>query len=408
MAPNMQTRLAALTVALVICGAASAQIPPPSPAGDSRPPAVPVTLPTYRPQVSAPQSPVKSNAPLKLVADAPPNQPPSILPQPAPEPGMPAGVVDVTPHEFKGHNGFGVVTCDGCRSCDSPAAWLFSAEYLLLRPMRRADDFAIVDPRNNLTPEGRIPYIGFNMDSGVRASLGYRPAGSAWEAWFTYTHLNSGGDYSVVAPPHGLIYATQTRPGIIDDVRSAAAGQSLDLNLYDLYAGRRILSDNCGSVRLDFGFRYADIDQSQSADYFGGSANGAQVFNRVGFSGAGPTFGGEGRWNLPWGFSLFGKAHGGLIVGEFENSLRETDNGGRTVNANINEHYYMTIPVLELGTGLSWEYRNLRLSAGYEVANWVNLIDSPTFIDDFSEGKLGRRRSDLSLQGLFLQLGVAY
>ena len=59
-------------------------------------------------------------------------------------------------------------------------------------------------------------------------------------------------------------------------------------------------------------------------------------------------------------------------------------------------------------TGVAWEYRNVRIAAGYEVANWFGLIDGPQFLNDFAEGKIGRRRGDLSLEGLFVQLGVAY
>lgn len=111
---------------------------------------------------------------------------------------------------------------------------------------------------------------------------------------------------------------------------------------------------------------------------------------------------------MPWGLSFFGRAKGGLVVGDIRNSLVETDNGGLTTNANVGERYYATIPILEMGTGVSWEYRNLRLSVGYEITNWFNLIDTPMFTNDFAEGKIGRRRSDLSLEGLFVQMGLAY
>ena len=45
---------------------------------------------------------------------------------------------------------------------------------------------------------------------------------------------------------------------------------------------------------------------------------------------------------------------------------------------------------------------------GYEIANWFNVVDSPTFIDDFSEGTLGRRQSDLGIEGIFAQLGLVF
>jgi hypothetical protein len=374
MANRLRPFVAALAAVFVLAGAAVAQFaPPPAPPPAARPPATP------------------------------PGLPPAIdVPAPPPTPH----VADLTPPEFA-HPPTTTV-CDGCRACDSPAAWLFSVDYLLVRPRRRADDFAIVDPHDNLTPEGDIRSIGYDMSSGVRAAVGYRPDGTLWETWFTYTYLHAGGSAVAVAPDGGLIYPTLTRPGLVDNANSASASNNLAYNLYDVDSVRRVAGDDSFSLRLGFGVRYATVDQTQQAYYFGRDANGTHVFSQANFDGAGPTLSGEGRWVLPWGLSLFGRARGGLLVGEARNTLRETDNFGATGNANVGERYYTTIPVLEMGTGVAWEYRNMRLAIGYEVANWFNLIDSPTFTNDFAEGKLGRRHGDLSLEGLFLQLGVAY
>src|SRR6202035_4274961 len=93
---------------------------------------------------------------------------------------------------------------EGGRACDCPAEWLFSAEYLLVRPHRQADDFGIVDPANNLTPVGSIQNIGFDLASGMRAGIGYRAAGSGWETWLTYTYLRADGNALAVAPTGGL------------------------------------------------------------------------------------------------------------------------------------------------------------------------------------------------------------
>jgi hypothetical protein len=344
----------------------------------------------------------------------PPPPPPSVRPpanlpaadMPPPPPPAHAPVADLTPHEFMQHPT--TVTCDGCRACDSPAAWLFSVDYLLIRPRSRPDDFAIVDPTDNLTPEGLVRSIGYELASGVRAAIGYRFSGSPWETWFTYTYLRSDGDRTAVAPAGGLLYPTLTRPGLVDNATSAVAASTLTYDLYDLDAARRVTGDDTFTLRMAFGTRATMIDQDLQAAYFGRFANATRVSSRVEFDGVGPTVGGEARWLLPSGFRLFGRAKGGLILGETTNTLLETDNAGAAINANIRERYYTTIPLLEMGTGVAWEYRNMRVAVGYEVANWFNLIDSPTFVDDLAEGKLGRRSGDLTLEGLFVQLGVAY
>jgi len=40
------------------------------------------------------------------------------------------------------------------------------------------------------------------------------------------------------------------------------------------------------------------------------------------------------------------------------------------------------VPVLELGLGFTWQYKNLRVTAGYEFVNWFGLVSGPDFVDD--------------------------
>src|SRR5436305_7156224 len=83
-------------------------------------------------------------------------QPPAVMPQavmpPAVEP--PPRIVDMTPPELANRPAT-VMEAGPARGC-SPPAFLASVEYLLIRPYRRPSDFAILDPLNNLTPEGDI------------------------------------------------------------------------------------------------------------------------------------------------------------------------------------------------------------------------------------------------------------
>jgi Legionella pneumophila major outer membrane protein precursor len=333
---------------------------------------------------------------------AAPAMPPAARPADPPPP-----IVDLTPVDLpeRAHCN----TPIDCVTCNEHApAILTSAEYIIVRPRRRANDFVIVDPLDNLTPEGRIRNVQYDTDSAFRVGAGYRPGGSAWEYMFTYTYLHDGNDRGAVAPPGGVLYATLTRPGIVDVVGQALGSVSLNLNVYDLESIRHFQLDDAFTFKLGFGVRYANMDQTLQALYFGGDANGAAVRSHVCFDGFGLTAGGQGEWNIWRGFRLFGRARGSMIMADFDNSLLETNNGGATINANVSESYRQVVPVLELASGVAWEYRNLRVAVGYELQNWFNVIDSPTFIDDFAEGKLGRRKSDLSIEGITFQLGMVF
>ncbi|HTK77605.1 MAG TPA: Lpg1974 family pore-forming outer membrane protein [Gemmataceae bacterium] len=331
------------------------------------------------------------------VAQQPLSAPP---PSPAPPP-----VVDLTPPEVPGRQ---VTISEIVPGPSSPRAILTSAEYLLVRPRRRDLDFALVDPFDDFTPEGKVKSVEWPTVSGLRAGIGYRPADSCWETMFTYMYLHSGDDRRAAAPPGGVLYPTLTRPGIVDRALTADAGSGITFNVFDLEAARRFTIDDSFAFRVSGGMRWASIDQSLDAFYFGGDADGAHVRSRAAFDGFGLTVGGQGDWVLGRGFRLFTRARGSLLVGDSCSRLRETNSGGLILNADVRDHSVQTVPVLELASGLSWEYRNFTASVGYEIANWFNLFDSPYFIDDFAEGKIGRRRSDVSLEGVFFRLGMAF
>jgi len=283
-----------------------------------------------------------------------------------------------------------------------------SFEYLMMRPRRRGQDFAIVDNNLDTAAVGPIRNLDNKMKSGFRIGLGYRMPNSGLELMFTYTYLQSTNRQAIVAPIGGNLYATQTRPGLIDYVDSANANNSFRYNAFDLDVGKSWNVDSALTLRVLAGVRFASIAQDLGVTYNGLDANGATYRQKLNLDGAGPTLGGEATFNLGSGVSLFGRGRGSLIYGNLRSSTLETNNNGQTLNTNVADKYTQVIPMAQIGCGMSYHFRNVSLSAGYEVTNYFNLIDSPRFVDDFSEGKYVHRTSDLSIGGLFLQLGLAY
>jgi hypothetical protein len=188
----------------------------------------------------------------------------------------------------------------------------------------------------------------------------------------------------------------------------AGAASTLTMNVYDFDSARNFQIDDNFTFRLGMGLRFADVAQTLQGFYLGGDANATAVRSRVSFDATGPTILAQGEWQFWREFRVFGRGRGSLLMADFTNSLVETDNDGATTNANLIETYLMTVPVLELASGVAWQRRNVRVAVGYEIQNWFNVIDSPTFVDDFAEGKIGRRQSDLGIEGLFFQLGLAF
>lgn len=293
-----------------------------------------------------------------------------------------------------------------CHVCDQAAEGIFfSGEYLLIRPRRGAFDFAIVDPNGNGVPEGNVESVDWKTTSGLRVGAFCRLPGEGWEFGLTYTYFHSSGNRALLKPAGGTLFATVTHPGSIEEVDSAAAETSLNFNVLDAEVGRRFRLGESFVVRLFGGGRFAWIDQNFSVFYNGGDALGATVLSPVEFEGAGLRFGAEAQWRWAWGFSLYGRISQSLLVGDFRTKFVELNNFGATTDANVSNRFEQLVPVTEVGIGIAWECNNMRISVGYELANWFNMVDSPGFVDDLNQGTMLRRTSDLSLEGLNVQVG---
>jgi hypothetical protein len=286
-------------------------------------------------------------------------------------------------------------------------SFLVKGEYLLLQPRRRAADFAIVDPNQDGVPQGSIESVFWNADSGYRAGVGYRLPDNGWEIGATYTYFRAGNTRALAAPPGGTLYATLTHPGFVDAVDTALGSSALNYNVVDVEAAHCLRVSDTVCLSLSGGGRFAQINQTLEAIYNGQTANQSLVSSPVRFNGAGIRVGGEGQWTLGRGLALYANAHGSLLTGDFRTSLTETANAGAFVITDVSDRFRKVIPVTELGVGVAWHNESLHVRVGYEIANWIGMVDSPDFVHDFTN-KLSHRVSDLSLEGLSAEVGVDF
>jgi hypothetical protein len=105
--------------------------------------------------------------------------------------------------------------------------------------------------------------------------------------------------------------------------------------------------------------------------------------------------GAEGRWNLPRGFSLFGRAAGSVLVGNVRVQQQEIDEIEGTI-LDFSDSYHQAIPVIETAAGVAWTHGMWQIAGGYELTNWFNLAE------------IDRASYDLLLDGFFVRLSVAY
>jgi hypothetical protein len=319
-----------------------------------------------------------------------------------PETELHHGLPDLTPPEFNYPPPHAV-------EAEPPAGgWSAAVEFLYFTPRERGLDFALVDPRNDLVPTGTVQSLNYKPSPGVRAALAYQIPGRGWDLGVAYTYFTATDEFGVGAPAGALLYPTLTRAGLTNEAQAAVANARITFNIYDVTAGRTWEVDESARLRLFGGVRLANIRQQFDASYVGRDADAAFVETRHRFDAAGPLFGAETWCGFGNGFGLFGRATGAIVTGTMRAPFTETNNGGATVYTDLRDRYALTVPVVTLGVGVSYEYRGVFVRAGYEVTNWFGLFERPVFVDDFAEGKFVRQPANLALDGFFVQLGLSF
>jgi Legionella pneumophila major outer membrane protein precursor len=345
-------------------------------------------------RIAAPAAPMPSAGPPPVIQEGPP-------------PGMVNGHGEYGgAHVQEGdwHHDHGCVE-DGIK--EPEPGYFATFDYLLVRPRRQALDFAIVDPTLDNAVNGNVSSAIWNTNSAYRLTAGYRLR-SGMDFAATYFYLHSKDNRNIVAPPGGALYATLTAP-FADQVDSANVGTNLDMDVIDVVLGQRMCVNDHLNVRLAVGTRIAAINQKLSAFYSGSTAGtGTFISSPINFDGIGLVAGGQAFWNVFRGVGVYAKANMALMTGDFRTSLIQTANGGSTTVVGVGDKFTRVVPVSELGLGLSWQTENIRFSFGYEIANYFNMVDSLDFVESSSFGKIGRRSSDLSYDGLVVSLGLFF
>ena len=96
-----------------------------------------------------------------------------------------------------------------------------------------------------------------------------------------------------------------------------------------------------------------------------------------------------------------------MLAGDFHTSLYEANGAGAAIITDVFDRFRKVVPVAELGMGAVYQREHIRARLGYYITNWFGLVDSPDIVHDFSN-KLSHRVSDLSLDGLLIQLLFTY
>ncbi len=253
-------------------------------------------------------------------------------------------------------------------------------------------DLSYAVPQNGIggvgtVQTGDVGVLDFDYDSGLRAGFTVAlDCNSSVGAAYTRYQTATQGDIAIDAP--FVILPLVTHPGTFNagaTSQAAAGGYSLSLDAIDIEYRAVLL---CGSkyyVNYVVGGRYAELDQSFDSIFPFAPPDGfTAVSTELDFTGGGIRIGLEGeRSILPkWGVCLYSKAMGSLLGGESRGSyLQANQFNGVEVFTTWEDN--RLVPIAEAELGVSWMSRGgmLRLSAGYYLGAWMNMVTTQEWIN---------------------------
>ena len=296
----------------------------------------------------------------------------------------------------------------GCSpACVSPG-WTLNVDYLNWTLRRRDLDFAIsTDDSALAVGAGVVHELEFDRDSGVRAGLAYMTK-AGWEIAFTYTYFHTSASAAALAPGGGNLWATRSHPDRNEQAATAMAMASFDYDVLDLEIGHPLPMNRFTALKMFGGLRWANIDQDLRCEYDGIDFANGVVTHPVSMDAFGVRLGLEGSWQLPRGFSLFGRGAGSVMYGNFRSRLLETNLSGADLIVDVSNDYEQAVPVLEAAVGASWRNSWLEIAAGYEFTNWFNLGDRSSFVDNEHEGLYAPEATDVLLDGFFIRCAARF
>jgi hypothetical protein len=411
--------------------------PPPARAGKSAPPppSEKVKIPAVEEKEEAPQieaiPPLARRVPLGEPIETPP---PYFV---EPDPNLPLYEYEPYGEEFAPYGMEYGTDCAPGFACERPSfglpglpcvcrfpdlSWLRGVgvfgEYLYLHP--RDSEIALAVPGQGpvivggnpaaAVPQGGLVLLDPDYSQGYRAGV-FLPLEECSTLQLTYTMYESDTVNSreltadeqlanIVLFPL-LMHPLTMLPNNETNVR---ADGRLDIDLEMIDADTRLLLWGNGrfSVTGFAGARWADLTQDLVANY---TINlGTVVQASTSFEGIGPRLGLDGYGTVGcWGFGYYARSEMNFLFGAVKGDYRQFQ-----VNNPDNPQIFTDwkvsriAPVYELELGVQWmgPRKRLRLSAGYLMSVWFNIIKPEDVVDGVQQNQFDDLSDSMTFDGL--------
>lgn len=290
-------------------------------------------------------------------------------------------------------------------------------EFLYIRPRNAEIAYALpIDGPINLNnpvevPTGPAAVVDFTYEPAFRAGFDLRLREDSSIA-LQYTNFRGDASHAVTVMASDVLRSLVRHPGTpntTNDTLDASASLNFEYDLID--ADYRATVEGCESCEGKFadvvnyiiGARYARLDQDFVANY---TTTGVVTnTTSVDFDGGGIRLGLEGeRHATNTGLYVYGQGIANLMVGEFKANYAQVFNLNNVAAPEAITSWSggRIVPAFDLELGLGWvgPRRRLRLSSGYMVSMWFNVVKTEDFINAAQTHDFDGMSSILTFDGL--------
>jgi hypothetical protein len=293
----------------------------------------------------------------------------------------------------------------------APLQWTLFGEALWIHPTgidmahaQQIDDGGIL----GAVPFGTVAVADPDYDIGFRVGgeLEFTPCSAVF---VQYAFFETSADSTVAAPAFigGAVGSLVHHPAaaVGTSILPVSATYDIEFQLGDAAYRQILVRNQLQKVSVFAGGRFAELDQrfTQTGVFGAGPAANVATSTNIEFTGGGPMAGIDGDQRIGvTGFSVYGRALVAAIAGNFKSDYSMVDRTTVVTLAQVNWEDDRIVPMLDYELGLAWTnpQGNLRLSAGYMMSHWFNVVTTPVFVDAVQADNYVNVDDTISFDGL--------
>lgn len=293
----------------------------------------------------------------------------------------------------------GCASCaPGCDTgCQHARVGVFG-DYLFMR--LRNNDISYAQPVNGLGPQalptGPLAQVSQDYQSGFRAGFWFAPM-ELLTVRAQYWSWDGNSSNSSTVPDGSIFQALTTHPSTDNtalDSLVASGTVKNEVRIIDIDGLVKVVDCGPWTVQGVGGIRYARLNQTFQGNYE--ILGATQVETNSDFRGIGPRVGIESEVRVRGGLGAYGKGSVSFLLGEFSTEYDQQNVfQGTLATSAFKQDRLVTNVDLELG--ISWSSCNdrFRISGGYLIQSWSNVVSSNGLIEAVQQNAFTTNRNNL-------------